>query len=245
MNPETESRPESGAPAPMNRTAVLAAMFAVPCCCPPMSLLACITGVVALWQFRREPAMRGRWIAWTAIALGAVSAALMSWLLWTSGLGLIMRGPQPPLEALMRADTTAMREQWTGPAADLDAAALRAFSNQVHDRYGDLRSAMASPSRPLPLKSPSGKPILSVPSTLVFERATIEADLGLQLFDERSGDGVMRWRALRLIDPQGGDLIFPPGEPPPPPASAKPPPNPAAAPSREAAPSPSAPPALR
>lgn len=244
--PPHEPPQEPPAAGPMNRMAVLAAMFAVPCCCPPMSLLACITGAVALWQFRSEPGMRGRWIAWTAVAVGAVSAAAMSWLLWTSGLGLIVRGPQPPIEALMRADTAALREQWAGPAASPDPAALQAFVGEARARYGELRSAEASASRPLPLKSPSGKPILTVPATLRFERATLEADLGLQLFDERSGEGVMRWRVLRVIDSERGDLIFPPGEPPPPPPpSAKPPPNPATTPNRAAEPSPSAAPTLR
>ncbi len=233
------------APGPMSRTAVLAAMFAVPLCCPPMSLLACITGAVALWQMRADAGIRGRWLAWTAIAAGAVSALVMSVLLWQSGLGVVLRGPEPPLQALTSADPVRIREQWTGTVALMDRAALQAFAKAVHDRYGNLRSAESSTRRPLPLKPPAGKAVVSIPATVHFEQATLEADLGLELFDERSGQGVMRWRSLRLMDPERGDLILPPGEPPPPPASPDPAPHPAARPVPPAAPSPPAPSALR
>jgi hypothetical protein len=146
----------------------------------------------------------------------------------------------------MQGDRAAMQDQWNGPAAELDQATLQACASEIAARYGSLQSAEPSAGRPLPLKSPTSKPIISVPITLRFERATVEADLGLQLFEERSGKGVMRWRSLRIIDPERGDLIFPPGEPPPPPPpTSKPLPNPAAAPERNPAPSPTAPPALR
>lgn len=244
MNP-AESAADPAPPGPMSRTAVLAAMFAVPCCCPPMSLLACVTGAVALWQMRADAALRGRWLAWTSIVVGAVSAVAMTLMLWQSGLGIVLRGPEPPLLALMRADPAAMREQWSGPAANLDAGALRSFADTVRERYGEFRSAQPSASRPLPLKAPAGKPVVSVPTTLRFERASVEADLGLELFDQRTRQGVIRWRSLRIVDPALGDLLFPAGEAPPPPLSADPLPNPAARPAPGAAPSPPAPSALR
>lgn len=200
----------------MSRTAVLAAMFAVPCCCPPMSLLACITGGVALWQIRRNPLARGAWLAIAAIVVGAASAITMSTLLWNNGLGLLWRGPGAPMDAVMHADTSAMRAHWVGPAAELPEPALQAFAQSLCSRYGAYRGTTESTSRATPLKPPSGKSVAPVPVTITFERATLEADLGLGLFDPNTGASVMKWRSLRVMDPVRGDLLFPPGEPAPP-----------------------------
>ncbi|NBQ89006.1 MAG: hypothetical protein EBU07_16380, partial [Betaproteobacteria bacterium] len=97
----------------MSRTAVLAAMFALPLCCPPMSVLACITGGVALWQIRGNPNLHGRWLAWSAIVVGAACAITLSWLLWVNGLSVIVRGPLPPMQALMSASPERVRAEWT------------------------------------------------------------------------------------------------------------------------------------
>lgn len=201
----------------MSRTAVLAAMFAVPLCCPPMSALACLTGGVALWQIRGNPNLHGRWLAWCAIVVGAACAITMSWLLWANGLSVIVRGPLPPMQALMSGSPEQVRAEWSGPAGSLDAAALQAFATELRGRHGELLDAVPSRVRTLPIKPRPRQAIATVPVTLVFERGSVEADLGLELFDERSGGTVVRWRSLRVIEPQGGDLTFPPGEPPPPP----------------------------
>lgn len=114
----------------MSRAAVLAAMFALPLCCPPMSALACITGAVALWQIRGNPNLHGRWLAWCAIGVGAACTVTMSWLLWVNGLSVIVRGPLPPMQALMRGTPEAVRAEWSGPAGSLDAAALQACAGR-------------------------------------------------------------------------------------------------------------------
>jgi hypothetical protein len=229
-----EQAQETEIPTEMSRTAVLAAMFALPLCCPPMSLLACITGTVALLQIRRNPSLRGRWLAWSAIAVGAICTTVMSALLWTHGLSLLVRGPTPPLRAIMNASPTDMQRDWSGPATSLDAAQLRAFADQLRERYGEFVEASASDSRTAPLKPTSGGPIATLPIQMRFERSTVQADLGLELFDERSGATVMRWRSLRVIDPAAGELTFPPGEPPPEPLQSAPAKPPASAPSKPA-----------
>jgi len=227
---------EEPAPTQMSRTAVLAAMFALPLCCPPMSVLACVTGSVALRQIRLNPNLHGRWLAWCAIGVGAACTVTMSWLLWVNGLSVIVRGPLPPMQALLSATPERVAAEWSGPAVSLDAAALKAFADQVRERHGELRDATPSRARSLPIKP--RKPIATVPITLVFERGEVEADLGLELVDDRTGAAIVRWRSLRLIEPEGGDLIFPPGEPPPPPLEAPAPADSAKASSKTDSPSP-------
>jgi hypothetical protein len=204
------------APTHLCRTSVLAAMFAVPVCCPPMGLLACIAGAVALRQIRRDATLHGRGLAWAAISVGALSAVVMSWALWTNGLATLWAGPNPPMQALLQASTKTMPKHWSGPAAAMSEEDLAAFAEQLTARYGTFSHAQASERRRTPLEQPGRNPVVSVPITLVFERQRVEADLGLQRFDPKSGSVVMRWRSLRVLDPDRGDLLFPPGEPAPP-----------------------------
>ena len=235
------NEPEEPRQTHMSRGAVLAAMFALPLCCPPMSALACVTGAVALWQIRGNPNLHGRWLAWCAIVVGAACTITMSWLLWVNGLSVIVRGPLPPMQALMSGSPEQVRAEWSGPAGALDAAALQAVVGELRARHGELRDAMPSRLRTLQLKPKPRQAIATVPITLVFERSTVEADLGLEMFDERTGATVMRWRSLRVIEPQGGDLTFPPGEPPPPPIETGNPQDPAkTSPPAATTPSPSA-----
>jgi hypothetical protein len=166
--------------------------------------------------------------------VGAICATLMSVLLWTHGLSLLVRGPTPPLRSIMDASPAAMARDWSGPATSLDAAQLRAFADQLRVRYGDLVQASASATRTAPLKPASAGSIATLPITIRFERASVEADLGLELFDARSSATVMRWRSLRVLDPAAGELTFPPGEPPPAPLPAAPAKAPASAPSAPA-----------
>lgn len=200
------------APTHLCRTSVLAAMFALPLCCPPMSLLAAITGGVALRQIRRDASLHGRGLAWAAVVVGLLSATIFGWLLWTNGLDTLWRGPNPPVRALMRADTASMPLHWTGPAAELPAEALRAFAAPLEERHGGFREARNSASRLASLQQDGRDPVVTVPVTLVFERGAVEADLGLQRFDPDRGGVVMRWRNLRVLDPGLGDPVFPPGD---------------------------------
>jgi hypothetical protein len=217
MNDHTQNADAAEPPAThFSRTAVLSAMFALPVCCPPMSLLACITGGVALWQIRRNPLARGAWLAIAAMVIGAASAIVMSTLLWNNGLGLLWRGPGAPMDAVMRGDTAAMREHWSGPAGELSQPALQAFAQTLTAQHGAYQGTTDSVTRATPLKPPAGKSVAPVPITIKFERATLEADLGLELFDPKTGATVMKWRSLRVLDPVQGDLVFPPGEPAPP-----------------------------
>lgn len=204
------------------RTSVLAAMFALPLCCPPMTLLAAITGLFALRQIRRDASLHGRGLAWAAVVVGAASTALFSGLLWSNGLNTLWRGPQPPVAALMTADTAEMPRHWSGPAATAPADTLSAFAAPLVARHGGFKAARNSASRLASLQQDGRDPVVTVPITLVFERGEVEADLGLERFDARGGGVVMKWRSLRVLDPAVGDQVFPPGEPGPPPLAPAP-----------------------
>ena len=224
----TEAPPIDRPPTHLCRTSVLAAMFALPLCCPPMTLLAAVTGLFALRQIRRDASLHGRGLAWAAVAVGTVSTAIFSGLLWNNGLDTLWRGPQPPVAALMTVDTAEMPRHWSGPAANAPADTLQAFAAPLEARHGRFKSARNSGSRLASLQQDGRDPVVTVPVTLTFDRGEVEADLGLERFDAHGAGVVMKWRSLRVLDPALGDPVFPPGEPGPPPLS-PPPGKPAAA----------------
>jgi hypothetical protein len=162
-----------------------------------------------------------------AIATGATCGIVMSALLWSHGLGTLLRGPGPAMRALAEADPEGMRTHWSGPAANLPPDRLRAFASELEARFGRLVEADGSATRTTPLKLEPKRSITTIPVTLRFERpaitagatperTSVEADLGFELFDERTGATVMRWRSLRINVAAGNEVLFPPDEPPPP-----------------------------
>jgi hypothetical protein len=213
---ETLAASDRDAPRSWNRTAVLSAMFCIPFFCPPMTLIAAITGALALRSLRHNPDTKGAWLARSAIAFGVAATVLSAWLLWSSGLGTIVRGPSAALAPLFAADAEGVHREWIGPASRISAEELNAFAREASARYGAFASAQWSESRTTPLEQPATRSVAVVPVTIRFASGPVEADLGLERFDEKSGKGTMMWRSVRILDAQRGDLLFPPGEPPPP-----------------------------
>jgi len=199
-----------------NRTAVLAAMFCIPFFCPPMTLVGVGTGVLALRSLRKNKDTKGAWLAWSAISVGVVATILSTWLFWVSGLRTIVLGPTVALAPLFASDPQGMKQEWAGPAAELSQEQLAAFAFEVTNRYGNFVSAQVSDKRPTPLEQSWKRSMVVIPITIRFASGALEADLGLERFNEKTGKSSMVWRSLRIIDPARGNIIFPEGEPAPP-----------------------------
>ncbi len=199
-----------------NRTAVLAAMFCIPFFCPPMTLIGVGTGALALRSLRNHPDTKGGWLAWSAISFGVVATILATWLFWISGLRTIVLGPTVALAPLFACDTQGMKQEWAGPASALTQEQLATFTSQVQSRYGTFVSAQVSQNRPTPLEQSWKRSMVVIPITITFSSGLVEADLGLERFNEKTGKSTMVWRSLRFVDATRGDLLFPDGEPAPP-----------------------------
>ena len=199
-----------------NRTAVLAAMFCIPFFCPPMTLVGVGTGVLALRSLRKNKDTKGAWLAWSAISVGVVATILSTWLFWVSGLRTIVLGPTVALAPLFASDPQGMKQEWAGPAAELSQEQLAAFALQVTNRYGNFVSAQVSDKRPTPLEQSWKRSMVVIPITIRFASGALEADLGLERFNEKTGKSSMVWRSLRILDPTQCNMIFPEGEPAPP-----------------------------
>lgn len=208
---------QSAAPArSWNRTAVLAAMFCIPFFCPPMTLIGAGTGALALRNLKKNPDTKGAWLAWTALLFGVVATVLASWMLWISGLRTMVVGPSLALTPLFANDTQGMKREWDGPAAALTQEQLAQFTTLVSDRYGKYLSAHISDKRATPLEQSWKRSMVVIPITIVFSSGPIEADLGLERFNQKTGKSSMIWRSLRIVDAANADVLFPEGEPAPP-----------------------------
>ena len=199
-----------------NRTAVLAAMFCIPFFCPPMTLVGVGTGAMALRSLRKNKDTKGAWLAWSAISVGVVATILSTWLFWTSGLRTIVLGPTVALAPLFASDPQGMKQEWAGPAVELSQEQIAAFTLQVTSRYGNFVSAQVSDKRPTPLEQSWKRSMVVIPITIIFSSGPIEADLGLERFNQKTGKSSMIWRSLRILDAANADVLFPEGEPAPP-----------------------------
>ncbi len=212
----TEVQESIQLPRTWNRTAVLSAMFCIPFCCPPMTLLGVGAGVFALRSLRNNPDTKGAWLAWTSISFGVVATILATWLYWASGLRTILLGPTVALAPLFACDPQGMQQEWAGPATTLTRDQLTEFTAQVESRYGKFVSAQLSDQRPTPLEQSWKRSMVVIPITIQFSSSEVQADLGLERFHEKTGKSTMVWRSLRIVDPARGDMLFPNGEPAPP-----------------------------
>ena len=181
-----------------------------------MTLVGVGTGVLALRSLRKNKDTKGAWLAWSAISVGVVATILSTWLFWVSGLRTIVLGPTVALAPLFTSDTQGMKQEWAGPAAELSQEQLAAFAFEVTNRYGNFVSAQVSDKRPTPLEQSWKRSMVVIPITIRFASGALEADLGLERFNEKTGKSSMVWRSLRIIDPTQGNIIFPEGEPAPP-----------------------------
>ena len=181
-----------------------------------MTLVGVGTGVLALRSLRKNKDTKGAWLAWSAISVGVVATILSTWLFWVSGLRTIVLGPTVALAPLFASDPQGMKQEWAGPAAELSQEQLAAFAFEVTNRYGNFVSAQVSDKRPTPLEQSWKRSMVVIPITIRFASGALEADLGLERFNEKTGKSSMVWRSLRIIDPARGNIIFPEGEPAPP-----------------------------
>ena len=139
---------------------------------------------------------------------GAVPRAV--WSKHYEKLGLVVLGAVLGLSVLVA------RDYFKAPRTELTQEQLAAFTLQVTSRYGNFVSAQVSDKRPTPLEQSWKRSMVVIPINIRFASGALEADLGLERFNEKTGKSSMVWRSLRIIDPTQGNMVFPDGEPAPP-----------------------------
>jgi hypothetical protein len=201
---------------PATRRSRLAVLSLVLSVVPVASALGVILAVISLVRIRGDPHLEGRMLAWTGLVVGtivSVASGLMGYALAEQFRQLVQR-PGIALKAAMDGDGATFRAQMTGPGAEVTSPELFAWTSQMRQRFGEIRSVTASADRPssAPAPGPQGDQMTAA-FIVEFERERVPA-LVLFAAPEGSSGGLLQAKIRRLIlEPaQGARIVFPDDE---------------------------------
>ncbi len=196
-----------------SRLAVLSLVLSV---VPVASAVGAVLAVISLVRMRSNPRLEGRMLAWTGLVVGtivSVATGVMGYALAEQFRQLVQR-PSIALKAAMDGDGALFRAQMTGPGAEVTAPELFAWTSQMRQRFGEIRSVTASPDRPSSAPAPDPRGDRMTAAFIVeFERERVPA-LVLFAAPEGSPGGLLQAKIRRLtLEPaQGARIVFPDDE---------------------------------
>lgn len=198
---------------------VLSILGIIPCCGAITAVIGTVLGLIGVGTIRSDSPVKGRGLAFAAIIIGiifiVVQVAGGMWF-WRTFGAPVVEGPAPALRAGFAGDTTGFRNAFHGAGATATDEEINAFVDELRDRYGEFVSVEmigTGQSRPR-------DPVFPATYRLTFTNDVVDAEAEIIAADETTGQIVMKLGSVRIIDPQRGDLEFPPPStaPPPPPA---------------------------
>jgi hypothetical protein len=205
---------DSGASLRVSTWAVASLLVSIAACCPFISsVLAILMGVRALIEIRANPMVKGRNYAIAGIIIGVVTI-----LAWSSGARWwhvharlpLISGPQAELRRGLGGDVLGFKAGFHGHGALTDDAEAAAFLRHLSTRYGDLVGIEQSDAgRDAP--APTGPAVIRITYLLRFQRCQVQAEAAFVTFGPARvvPDPVFKWKWIRVIDPDRGDLIYP------------------------------------
>lgn len=190
--------------------AVTSLIFSLILCCPLTTILGPLLGLGALLQIGRNPALKGRGIAFAAIIMGVVFSV-------AQGIGAyqgyrafvlpVMEGPRVAFETGFANDPTGFRAEFYGEGAATSDAEVQAFIDELRQRYGEFVSLhFDDANAPQPAFRQSSAPF---PYKITFENAAVTSEAELIFADEATSAFVMKWGSITIFDSDLGDLAYP------------------------------------
>lgn len=210
--------------------AIAALVCALIFCIPVLPLIGVVLGLIALVTMVGKSHLRGRGMAIAAIVLGlafSIGQGIVGWFFASVGTKVVtlMRDtPKQTMQAGLSGDLVAFRANFDGTGAAATDAEAQAFLDEVTQRFGTLTSFdldESAPVRPQP-----GQPVMDAPYIAKFSSGDVRANVELVIMDPKTGQFIYKVGAIEFIDPQRGNLRFPPlpkapgGAPPVPPPTA-------------------------
>ncbi|MBT8486135.1 MAG: DUF4190 domain-containing protein [Phycisphaerae bacterium] len=176
--------------------------------CPPLCLIGPLLGVVALFETRRR-GTTGRGLAKAGIAVGLAATlgwSVFAWWWNDQAREPMLHGPQSALRAGFAGDVATFEAAFLAPPGEADEAAR--FIATLRDRYGQFQSATIDEAR-LDADTPLDRARPLIPYRLQFAEAEISGEAVFVLFQPSSVRPVLRFERLTIVDPAGGDLVYP------------------------------------
>ena len=182
-------------------------------CCPIVTLVGVILGIVALLKIRGS-AMSGRGLAWAGIIIGILTTTLTTLFMIIAinvGLGVLEQTPESVTTAIkagITGDIEKFRMEFTHDAVAASDDEITSFLETITTRYGVFDKAVIDMATLQAGQQPSGdEPEL--PIQLVFETKTISA---IAVFTVAKGTDSLidvQIQCLLIRDPENGDVAFP------------------------------------
>ena len=182
-------------------------------CCPIVTLVGVILGIVALMRIRGS-AMSGRGLAWAGIIIGILTTTLTTLFMIIAvnvGLGVLEQTPESVTTAIkagITGDIEKFRMEFTHEAVAASDDEITSFLETISTRYGVFDKAVIDMATMQVGQQPSGdEPEL--PIQLVFETKTISA---IAVFTIAKGTDSLidvQIQCLLIRDPENGDVAFP------------------------------------
>ena len=182
-------------------------------CCPIVTLVGVILGIVALMKIRGS-AMSGRGLAWAGIIIGILTTTLTTLFMIIAinvGLGVLEQTPESVTTAIkagITGDIEKFRMEFTHEAVAASDDEITSFLETISTRYGVFDKAVIDMATMQAGQQPSGdEPEL--PIQLVFETKTISAIAVFTVAEGTDSWIDVQIQCLLIHDPENGDVAFP------------------------------------
>ncbi|MCH8260515.1 MAG: DUF4190 domain-containing protein [Planctomycetes bacterium] len=188
--------------------AITSLIFSLIVCCPIATIIGPLLGIGALVQIGRNPALKGRGLAFAAIIMGiAFSAAqgLGGYSMYKNFIEPMYVGPGDALTSGFAGDIAGFKGHFYGPGATASDEQATAFIEQLRQRYGTFVSSKLNQQT-----QPQGGPAMEFGYFLSFENTTVDAEAQIIYADETTGVWPKALGYITIFDPDLGDLAYPP-----------------------------------
>jgi len=184
-------------------------------CCPIVTLVGVILGIVALLKIRGS-AMSGRGLAWAGIIIGILTTTLTTLFMIIAiniGLGVLEQTPESVTTAIkagITGDIEKFRMEFTHDAVAASDDEITSFLETITTRYGVFDKAVIDMATMQAGQQPStGEGESELPIQLVFETKTISAIAVFTLAIGTDSLIDVQIQCLLIRDPENGDVAFP------------------------------------
>lgn len=178
--------------------------------CPITTIIGPILGLVGLATISESKGTKGKGLCIAGILLGVILTigwAVGSYFIFYKPFAFVMAGPDPALRAGFDGDVQAFQDAIYGPVPP--RAEAQAFLDALRDRYGDYVGVEMDPQQnQQPQPGQASAPFSYI---LQFSNGTAPAKVELIFADPAQGKNwVMQVGAIEVIDPDLGNLRYPP-----------------------------------
>ena len=204
---------ETGEPT-TSRLAIGSLVCSLICCVPVTTIPGILLGIGAMISIGNNPARKGKGLAVAGILLGVIFTAGQVYVypklieFVGDSFEMVMGGPTSALTDGFTDDPVLFKSHFYGTGAHADDAEAQAFIDTLRSRYGEFQSCRFNEQ--VKTSPAFGKPTTVFPYIITFDNATPDGDAQVIWVDERTGEKIFKFGWVTVMDPDLGNLRYPP-----------------------------------